>query len=124
MTETKPVTESVTKLVLDPDLLKPSDLYRAEKALAKVLDGRDPEDLMELASAKSFREWFTFLVWCFRSRSQPKLTWEQAADTEFAAAEIPWRLPEPATASPNGAEPVPVPASEPADEPADEPAAD
>jgi hypothetical protein len=104
------------KLVLDPDLLKPSDMERAETALANILKGRDPMDLTDPTTAKDFREWFTFMNWCFRSRKRPKMTWADAQDIEFGAASVPQRwidgpVVEP---SPNGSDPARDPVDKPA----------
>jgi hypothetical protein len=68
----------VSKLSIDPRLLTPDDMDRAEVALAEWLDGRDPYDMLDERKTA-----VPLTIWCLFSRNDPSFTWEQARHTPF-----------------------------------------
>jgi hypothetical protein len=68
----------VSKLSIDPRLLTPDDMDRAEVELAEWLDGRDPYDMLDERKTA-----VPLTIWCLFSRADPSFTWEQARHTPF-----------------------------------------
>jgi hypothetical protein len=64
---------------IDARLLTPRDMARAKVALAEVLDGRSPYDMVE----GEVDDAVPFTIWCLKSRANPAFTWEEALDTPF-----------------------------------------
>lgn len=71
--------EVPAKVWLNSGALKPRDLVRARIQLADVLNGRAPLELLD----PDKDEFFPFLIWCQRSRSDPSFSWDDALDTDF-----------------------------------------
>lgn len=67
---------------LHPDALTPGDYLRAKTALAELLDGRSPYELLD------GEEMYPFCIWAIRSRDDPEFTWADALATPFYE----WRL--------------------------------
>jgi hypothetical protein len=64
---------------IDARLLTPRDMARAKVALAEMLDGRSPYDMVE----GDVEDAVPFTIWCLKSRANPAFTWEDALDTPF-----------------------------------------
>jgi hypothetical protein len=59
---------------LDSDELTPSDIKRARV----MLNGKNPWEVLSHED-----DMFTLMIWCFKSRTDPSFTWEQAENTPF-----------------------------------------
>lgn len=75
------------RLVLDPDQLSSKDMKRARAMLAKRDDldiEKDPWKLLE-----DLDNSLVLTIWCFKVRTDPDFTWEQAEETPFGEFDAP-----------------------------------
>lgn len=93
---------------LDPDLLTPRDLLRAQDMLDELGDGDKLKgaDIYEVMANRTRRA--GVIIWCLKSRTDPSFTFEQALDTPYGEFDVEDDEPDPPTGPPGSPGPAPA----------------